>query len=315
LIDNSIYENYENKATLLNSINTINLSRQLIQKIDDKDMTFYSSNASIINFPGKPDIYALNIRFINYTISNKKIVLDHRLTISINKFITLNKNFEIQDDNIFDNNLNTDGDFVGLEDIRLYNQNNQLYYSASYYDKNSKTMKISNNKYIIKDSSLDLIPNIIKVNFETKYTIEKNWAYFDYLNDKYVIYQWSPLKICKIFNDTQLELIETKEVPDIFKSFYGSSGGVSYNDNIWFIVHTKNNYKYYHHFICFDKNMKLIKYSSPFYFQNDTIEFTLSFIIEEDRIIIPYTVEDTKLYIGIYDKNYILNDLNYIIVN
>jgi len=205
-----------------------------------------------------------------------------------------------------------DSKFVGLEDIRLYNQSGQLYYSASYFDKKSGDMKISSNKYNIRARDLQLVPNIIKVNFETKYKTEKNWAYFDYLNEKHVVYQWHPLKICKIVNGNELNLVETKEVPEIFKKFYGSTCGVTYNNNIWFIVHSKVHPYYSHYFVCFDTKMNLIKYSSPFHFQKSGIEFTVSFIIEDDRVIIPYTVEDTKLYLGTYSTNYILNDLNYI---
>ena len=60
--------------------------------------------------------------------------------------------------------------------------------------------------------------------------------------------------------------------------------------------------------------VNLIKYSKPFIFENVGVEYTLSFIIKENKIIIPYTVKDTILKIGIYDKNYLFNDIDYIII-
>ena len=205
---------------------------------------------------------------------------------------------------------------VGIEDIRLYNYNNDIYYSGSYCDSGDKieNVKISHNKYNIDTDKLNLVPNIIKVNFQTNYTTEKNWVYFNYYNEIRIIYQWYPLKICKIIDNKKLELMETKEVPKEFEQFRGSSCGIIYDNSIWFIVHSKScTNVFYHYFVCFDKNMNLIKYSKPFIFENLGIEYSMSFIIKENQIIIHYTIKDTILKIGIYDKKYLLNDIDYII--
>jgi hypothetical protein len=299
----------------LTPIDTIDLSQTYSKKINNKDITFYSSNASIIEFPGKTNTYVLNIRFINYNLKAGISSLGDEPVISINALLLLNKEFKIQSDKYFDNNLNLGTQYIGLEDLRLYNEGGQLYYSATCYDNYSGKMKISNNMYIIKNRSLELVPNIITVTFETKFVTEKNWVYFNYLNETHLVYQWYPLKICKIV-DNKLLLIETKEVPKDFEHFRGSSNGIKDENKIWFIVHIKDHLKYYyHHFVCFDENMNLIKYSKPFIFENIGIEYCMSFVIKNNQIIIPYTIRDIVLKLGIYDKNYLLNDIEYIYVN
>lgn len=298
-----------NRDLILKPIKRINISQSFYKKIHNDIIQFHFSNSSIIEMPNKKNLYGLNVRCINYKIVNGKAQINNGKIISLNKFLFLDNNFRLYDDNIYDDNLNIDKEFVGIEDIRLYNDRGELYYSGSYYDISSNTMKISNNKYTMRNGRLDLIPNIIQVDFKTKYNTEKNWSYFDYKNDKYVVYQWYPLKICKIINN-RLKEIETKEMPPEFEKVSGSSCGVIYKNNIWFIVHLRNN-SYYHHFVCFDTSMNLIKYSEPFHFEKYGIEFALSFIIRDDIIIIPYTVDDTKLILGVYDTNYIINEIHY----
>ena len=60
--------------------------------------------------------------------------------------------------------------------------------------------------------------------------------------------------------------------------------------------------------------MNLIKYSKPFVFEGIGIEYCLSFIIKDSNIVIPYTINDSKLKLGIYDKEYIFNNIDYIYV-
>ena len=78
----------------------------------------------------------------------------------------------------------------------------------------------------------------------------------------YIIYKWSPIFICKInYDKNELYLIrEITNIPLIFNNFRGSTNGISYNNNIWFIVHQQlklnNRNNYVHNFVVFDKNMK-----------------------------------------------------------
>ncbi len=82
----------------------------------------------------------------------------------------------------------------------------------------------------------------------------------------------------------------------------------------WFICHFvshENPRRYYHIFVLFDNNLNLLKYSGPFKFENQAIEYCLSLLIENDKILINYSTWDKTTQIGIYDKNYIQSLLLY----
>jgi hypothetical protein len=82
----------------------------------------------------------------------------------------------------------------------------------------------------------------------------------------------------------------------------------------WFICHFvsyENPRKYYHIFVSFDEDFHVLKYSAPFKFENEAIEYCLSLLIENEKIIINYSTWDKTTKIGIYDKKYIQNLLAY----
>ena len=62
--------------------------------------------------------------------------------------------------------------------------------------------------------------------------------------------------------------INRLETPEFFKNAYGSTPGIYYEDQYWFIIHKKMHmygqdgkifYNYTHSFVIFDKNFKLKK--------------------------------------------------------
>jgi hypothetical protein len=55
----------------------------------------------------------------------------------------------------------------------------------------------------------------------------------------------------------------------------------------------------------FDSNMNLLRYSAPFKFEGEPIEYCLSIIVEHERVLINYSVWDRTTKIGVYDKKYI----------
>jgi hypothetical protein len=113
----------------------------------------------------------------------------------------------------------------------------------------------------------------------------------------------------------QIHIVETKELPNIFSHVRGSSCGFSYKSEIWFIVHLvsyENPRHYYHMIVVFDVNMNLQRYSAPFKFEGDPIEYALSIVVEDERVLINYNTWDRTTRIGVYDKKYIDTILKYI---
>jgi len=62
---------------------------------------------------------------------------------------------------------------------------------------------------------------------------------------------------------------------------------------------------YYHVISVFDKDMNLLRYSAPFKFEGEPIEYSLSIIVEDNRVLMTYSTWDRTSKIAIYDKKYI----------
>ena len=155
-------------------------------------------------------------------------------------------------------------------------------------------------------------------------------VYVDYNNSTHIIYEWFPLKLCKI-SDNTLSLIETKTMPLIFSRIRGSTCGFKYSkptrentqgniniqmteDEIWFVTHIVSYEQprhYYHVIVVFDRNMSLLRYSAPFKFEGESIEYCLSIIVEDKRVLINYSTWDRTTRIGVYDKKYIDSIVKY----
>jgi hypothetical protein len=219
---------------------------------------------------------------------------------------------------IFDNRR-----YIGIEDVRIFNDiscNNLLYIGTSF----RKDLKIGISSGVYDIESCKFIGNEINSNFSNA-VCEKNWVYVDYNNSTHVIYNWFPLNICKINDKNELYNIEKKTMPNIFKLFRGSSCGFNYYNNfsqnnneniniiieekeIWFVTHLVSYEQprhYYHVIVVFDAKLNLLRYSAPFKFEGEQIEYCLSIVVEEDRVILNYSTWDKTSRMGVYDKKYI----------
>ena len=64
--------------------------------------------------------------------------------------------------------------------------------------------------------------------------------------------------------------------------------------------------------VVFDESLNLLRYSSPFKFEDNPIEYSLSLVVEDDRVLINYSTWDRTTKIAIYDKKYIESILKYV---
>lgn len=299
----SNFKFYDNK---LQSTKIIELSNSFEKKINNVLTNFVSSSSCMIpNNNG----YSMNLRYVNYNItSNGSYENCKNYIITLNKYIELDSLFNKTEEKLmdinFDNRL-----YIGVEDVKIYREkkytgDNNLLYIGTQYHKNY-TIGIGTGKYDIYNNYLngnDIIPNFINTG------CEKNWVYVEYKGEIHIIYNWSPLRICKINDKNELYIVEEKNTPIYFSHLRGSSCGFNYNDEIWFIQHivSYENPRYYYHVITvFDKNMNILRYSAPFKFSDNPIEFCLSIIVENERILINYSTWDRTSQIGIYNKKYL----------
>lgn len=298
---------------ILKSIKNIYFTRTITKSIDGQNIVFYSSTPAIIKHPNK-DTYIMNIRWINY-----KIPYYPEYPISLNSRFEIDKDFNKITDEVFSNELyklDKLDCYYGIEDIRLFYNNNNLYYSGTAFDENRKIPSYTCNIYTYNQNEYKISKNIITPDFyelSKNIITEKNWALFNYHNQLRVVYNWYPISIGKIdFNTNKLSIIEYKyNIPDCFKKTKGSTPGYEYNSEIWFVVHKSQKNNYLHNFVVFDLDMNLIRYSELFKFSDKYVEFCVGLIIEDDKFILSYSLEDRTTQIGIYSKDEVYNGIKW----
>jgi hypothetical protein len=112
-----------------------------------------------------------------------------------------------------------------------------------------------------------------------------------------------------------INIRETRVLPKIFENVRGSTCGFLYDKKeIWFVTHIvsyETPRHYYHMIVVFDENMNLLRHSAPVKFTSECIEYCLSIVVENERVLINYSTMDRTTKIGIYDKKYIDSLLKY----
>jgi len=316
------YVNVFDKKTniMINGENTefVSSSSCLIHK----KQTNHSNNQNDVK-------YLMNVRYVNYYITeNGSYINCEKNIITANQFLELDKDFKIINVKCFD--IDFDGrQYIGTEDVKIFNDisSNDILFIGTGLHKNY-FLGIMNGKYNVNSNKL--IPTEITQNFNQS-QCEKNWIYLDYNNSTHIIYKWYPLQICKLNEDTNtINVIKNIDMPIIFSHSRGSSCGfkhkkqminnngnisISYEENeIWFVLHVvsyESPRHYYHMIAVFDENMQLLRYSAPFKFEGEPIEYCLSVVVEDDQVLLNYSTWDRTTKIGVYDKNYIESLLKY----
>ena len=330
----SIFNNSTNEPELDNILSNMKYYKNVLQKktlynadsntnsvINGENVKFFSSSSSLIK-KHNSDEYFCNIRYVNYYIEpNGSYKNCEKHIISVNKFVEFDKNFNILKetwmDVLFDGRM-----YIGVEDVKIYydKYKEKLLYIGTGYHSNNK-IGISSGEYNLNEKKFEL--NELKQSFNNS-SCEKNWTFVDYKDETHIIYDWYPLRICKLENNN-INILETRTTPKIFSRVRGSSCGFVYNKRvgenengnitidiveheIWFINHIvsyESPRHYYHIISVFDSNMNLLRYSAPFKFEGEPIEYCLSILVEDDRVLINYSVWDRTTKIGVYDKKYI----------
>tara|TARA_A100001011_G_scaffold400434_1_gene514951 strand:+ start:1950 stop:3905 length:1956 start_codon:yes stop_codon:yes gene_type:complete len=294
-----LFNNYKFYYPLLNNIKkTIDLNHEFMREINNENYRFRASTPSIINLN---NTYGINIRYVNYNIQANGTYDWVKNIISINKFLTYDKEFnklQVKEMNYDYKNRQ----YEGIEDIKIINNNNDIKFIGN-------KLKINNNIGICIGhydiSNCNIIYN--ELSKENEESCEKNWVFIP-KTDK-IIYKWYPLEIYDISNNYLINQ-KIQSMPHIFKMARGSTNGFLYKDEIWFIVHFVHQIDneprfYYHMFVKFNKDMTKVTNSVPFKLTNEPIEYCCGIVIEETQIIITHSIWDRESYIKVFDKTYI----------
>ena len=320
--NHSLFKNLKFYKNILKPSQVIDLSNKCVLSLNDEYTLFNSSSSSLLQNKEKNG-YLLNIRYVNYYINPTGQYLNcDRYIATANKYLELDSNLKIIKEKVFDLSFE-DRTYIGVEDVRIFRdiQTQQIIFTGTGFHRN-ETIGIMKGKYDVEKEKL--IPNELTCSFNFS-ECEKNWVFVDYKNETHMIYSWYPLKIGKIDENTNsLKLVETKDMPRLFSHVRGSSCGFKYNKvmrgkieefelviekyELWFVLHLvsyENPRWYYHMLAVFDENMHLIRYSAPFKFGETCIEYSLSVVVEDERVLINYSEWDRTTKIGVYDKKYI----------
>lgn len=287
--------------------------------VGDMNINFHSSSAALIKNP-KTDGYIMNIRMVNYRIVRENgAYLDcEQYIITNNKYLELDKNLRVTFEKVFDVEYE-DMRYLGVEDIRVFtsecldeDDEPQLIFMGTSQHKNGKIGMLMGNYNIYENilKAEEVVPSFCDS------WCEKNWVYFKYNGENRLVYKWYPVQIGKINTETkQLDIVDTKSnTPRIFSHTRGSTPGVEYDGEIWFVLHLvsyESPRHYYHIFAVFDKEMNFKRHSAPFKFQGEPIEYCLGVVVEETRVICTYSEWDNSTKMVVYDKSYVDGLLKY----
>jgi hypothetical protein len=289
-----------------------------LNNIDISIPNYFNSSSSTIIKNKNEENYILNVRCVNYNINinGKSSIKKNEKVLSSNAIITLDSNFKILDKVFLHPEINDNIPYIGVEDVRLFNFQDKIYFIGSSFDKNSKKVKIISDEYKTHEN---FNINFIEPNFETNYKWEKNWVLFENNNQMLVIYKWFPIYICQIdYLNKKLNLVKQIETPDIFSDFRGSTNGVLFDNKIWFIVHSQmkieykvenkieKKIKYNHNFVVLNKDLTIYGYSDNFNFENYLIEYCIGMELSyNNNFIITYSTLDKTTKLAVFNPNLI----------
>lgn len=267
---------------------------------------YQPSSCSIIYHKFK---WIMNIRYVNYLImpdGSYKMKSEDGNVKTKNALIYLNNNLQpISDVTLLsDSYTKYPSHIEGLEDVRLFEHNNSLMFSATCKDSNNEdTIRV-----LVGDYNIDFktLHNITTIKSPLGIRCEKNWINVPHLpslgnkdDDTRIrfIYSWYPLQVGTLEND-ELTLCISSETPRFFERFRGSSNICEYLGGLWAITHLvqyTTPRQYHHCLVQFNRNtLRPERYSLPFCFRKNAIEYCLGLSIHDGVVRVVFSENDSN---------------------
>jgi hypothetical protein len=170
------------------------LDNSIISEINNEKHILTSSSSCLIQKNDQE--YKLNVRYVNYHINESGGYLNcDKYIITVNKYVEFNNDFKVMKEEWLE--VDFDGRrYIGVEDVRIFydKYKDKLIYIGTGFHKNNN-IGIVSGEYDFNSKNLQV--NELKQHF-TNSDCEKNWVIVDYKNEKHIVYDWYPLKICKL---------------------------------------------------------------------------------------------------------------------
>lgn len=286
---------------------------QNVGKTADIDHSLYvSSTPSVWVDPFNKTKLYVNVRYVSYFIDehgnygnrdSKGRIMNKNVLATID---IGGGQWNKTNETVLEYNKCYDDTYTGLEDIRIFTNNEVLFFNATRVLEYGRSyIEHGTIKYGAVSSNLVTVDN--------KQDVEKNWVLFRN-GDRQVktIYGWSPLTIGSIVDDPDRKLDEkgnilkklvmerSYDMPNFFRWVRGSTNGVRIDDEVWFICHVVSYDRprcYYHLFVTLDLfTMQLKRYTRLFRFEDKKVEYTLGMVfMEKDKeFLIGYSLIDKE---------------------
>lgn len=199
----------------------------------------------------------------------------------------------------------------GLEDMRACFVGNQLYTIAvdREYGRNSHPSILLCHLTPNDATKKYQITKTIPITFRDD-RIQKNWTVFTDQGKLMMCYGHHPLTILEVEPNTgDVKIVCEKYSRLNFEDIRGSANPIRVvHENAWlFLVHEvawRDTRKYFHRFLKYNNNWDLVDVSEPFYFNNLYVEFSLSIMMDKNKVFIPFSTKDnsTELLTINYDN-------------
>jgi len=221
---------------------------------------------------------------------------------------------------LLDYNTIVDNVYVGLEDVRLFETGNTIYYNCNR-GINYHNIRVEHG---ILDKPNKTTYNSVLLQKQGSSEIEKNWVIIDKKDgDIYCIYKWYPLVIGKIANDPHttddipsiFQTVHEHPTPGCFKHLRGSTNGVRIGDEIWIMAHTvsyEDRRYYYQMFVILDATTYMPKRYTPWFtFEKKKVEYSLGFVYMKDldSLLIGYSLMDCETKYMTVDRSEIYDTM------
>jgi hypothetical protein len=246
---------------------------------------YRTSAISVCDYP------MANVRYINYWIENGDYFTKNGVPVQThNAYINLETNEVVSKmDDLSIKLKRYETNVKGLEDVRLFNNNNSIKFTATSVREYEKDcIRVITGDYCKNGNYENL--KVLKTPMNN--SCEKNWLPIE--NTNTFIYGWYPYTII----DNESNVLKVINTPPLFKLFRGSASPVRYNDGWICLVHFVEYSKpriYYHCFIKLDEQFIPQQLSLPFTFKSNSIEYCLSFRFQTKDII--------EAYVSFMDKD------------
>jgi tetratricopeptide (TPR) repeat protein len=270
-------------------------NEKVCKNIGGNIVNFYRSSPSLLK--NDDDTYTMNVRYVSYTIDNKGIYnLNNNIDkiTSIQKRCILSRNLDMLSATWIDGIHNLDLQYQGVEDVRIYKSGITIKFIGTVQHPDTKKITVGYGDY----NGNKLIPTIC--NSPMNKDCEKNWVSSGLDNNTFV-YSWKPLRIGFFEQDHFIFKNINENMPELFRDIRGSSNGVLFNDELWFLVHmvSYESPRYYYHMIVILDSLtfEYKRHSILFKFTENSIEYGLGLLVEKERLCISYSVHDSSSYI------------------